>query len=349
MRIPVLDKEKKALMPTSPAKARLLLKAGKARPYWNKLGIFCIILAYSVEPNNQTIIMGIDPGSKFEGYSVTGTKETVLNGMSEAVTHVKKAIEQRMGMRKTRRHRNCRRRKCKSNRLYGRDFLPPSTRARWAAKLRILAQLRKIIPITNIVVEDIKAVTKKGKRRWNCNFSPIEVGKKWFYEQIRNIGLELSIYGGYITKQLRDFYHQKKTPQKSKKTFESHAVDAWCMAASIVGVTEPTEKGIYYWIPLRFHRRQLHRLQPSKGGIRSPYGSTRSHGLKRGTLVDHVKYGRTYVSGMQQKIERISLIDAKTGRRLTQNAKILDLRVLTTIVWRTQFFPSFTKGVSVRG
>ena len=347
MRIPVLDKEKKALMPTTPAKARLLLKTGKARPYWNKLGIFCIILAYSVEPNNQTIVMGIDPGSKFEGYSVTGTRETVLNGMSEAVTHVKKAIEIRRNMRKARRHRNCRRRKCKSNRLGGRNFLPPSTRARWAAKLRILDQLRKIIPITNVVVEDVKAVTKKGKRRWNHNFSPLEVGKKWFYEQIRGMGLELTIFGGYVTKQLRDFYHQKKTPQKSKKAFESHAVDAWVLAAGVVGAIEPSERGIYYWIPLRYHRRQLHRLQPSKGGIRKPYGSTRSYGLKRGTLVDHIKYGRTYVGGMQQKVERVSLVDAKTGRRLTQDAKIPDLRILTTITWRTQFFPSLSEEVSL--
>ena len=347
MRIPVLDKDRKVLMPTTPAKARMLLKTGKARPYWNKLGIFCVILTYSVEPNNQTIVMGIDPGSRFEGYSVTGTKETVLNGMSEAVTHVKKAVEQRRVMRKARRHRNCRRRKCKTNRLGGRNFLPPSTRARWSAKLRILEQLRKIIPITNVVVEDVKAVTKKGKRRWNRNFSPLEVGKNWFYEQIRGMGLELSVFGGYVTKQLRDYYHQKKTPQKSKKTFESHAVDAWVLAAGVAGTKEPTEKGIYYWIPLRFHRRQLHRLQPSKGGIRSPYGSTRSHGLKRGTLVDHVKYGITFVGGMQQNAERVSLVEPKTSRRLTQGAKIPDLRILTTIAWRTQFIPSLLEGVSL--
>ncbi|MCK4526147.1 RRXRR domain-containing protein [candidate division WOR-3 bacterium] len=347
MRIPVLDKDRKVLMPTTPAKARLLLKTGKARPYWNKLGIFCVILTYSIKPNNQTIVMGIDPGSKFEGYSVTGTKETVLNGMSEAVTHVKKAIEQRRGMRKARRHRNCRRRKCRSNHLSGRNFLPPSTRARWAAKLRILEQIRKVIPITNVVVEDVKAVTKKGKRRWNRNFSPLEVGKKWFYNQIRSMGFKLTIFGGYVTKKLRDFFHQKKTPQKSKKTFESHGVDAWVLAAGVAGAIEPTEKGIYYWIPLRFHRRQLHYLQPSKGGIRKPYGSTRSYGLKRGTLVNHVKYGRTYVGGMQQNVERVSVVEARTGIRLTQYAKIHDLRVLTTIAWRTQFIPSFSEGVSL--
>ena len=158
------------------------------------------------------------------------------------------------------------------------------------------------------------------------------------------MGLQLTIFGGYVTKQLRDYYHQKKTSQKSKKTFESHAVDAWVLAAGVIGATKPTEKGIYYWIPLRYHRRQLHYLQPSKGGIRSPYGSTRSYGLKRGTLVKHIKYGRTYVGGMQQNVERVSLVDVKTGIRLTQKAKISDLSVLTTIAWRTQFLPSLMKG-----
>ena len=36
-------------------------------------------------------VVGVDPGSKFEGFSVVGTQDTVLNAMSEAPTHVKKA------------------------------------------------------------------------------------------------------------------------------------------------------------------------------------------------------------------------------------------------------------------
>ena len=44
MRIPVMDAEMRQLMPTIPTRARLLLKNGQASPYWNKLGVFCIIL-----------------------------------------------------------------------------------------------------------------------------------------------------------------------------------------------------------------------------------------------------------------------------------------------------------------
>ncbi len=67
MRVPVVDSEGKPLMPCLPAKARYLIKSGEAKPKRNKLGIFYIQLAYVVEPNNQTLVVGVDPGSSYEG------------------------------------------------------------------------------------------------------------------------------------------------------------------------------------------------------------------------------------------------------------------------------------------
>jgi hypothetical protein len=77
MRVPVLDAEMHPLMPTTSSRARLLLTGGQASAYWNKLGIFCIILKKTVIPNNQPLALGIDPGSSFEGWSVVGAKATV--------------------------------------------------------------------------------------------------------------------------------------------------------------------------------------------------------------------------------------------------------------------------------
>lgn len=136
---------------------------------------------------------------------------------------------------------------------------------------------------------------------------------------------------------LREIFGWKKTKQKSKKWFDSHAVDVWCMAADVTGAEQPTETGLFYWTPTRLNRRQLHMLQPSKGGVCRSQGGTRSHGLKRGTLVEHAEHGLTYIDRMQQKIERVSLHDIVSGKRLTQNAKLPDLRILTTISWRAQF------------
>jgi len=338
MRVPVLDSKRRPLMPCTPKRARHLLNKGKACAYWNKLGVFCIILKREVEPANQPIAVGIDPGSKWEGWSVVGTKDTVLNGMSEAPKHVKDAVEVRKNMRRARRHRLWRREARFNNRQRNKTSLPPSTQARWGAKLRILAQLKKILPISDAVVEDVKASSKKRCKRWNSNFSPIEHGKNWFYDEVKKLGVKLHLRGGYETKELREQFGLKKTSQKDKKTFESHAVDAWVMAASVSGAVKPTWTGLFYWVPIRLHRRQLHAFQPGRDGIRRPYGGTRSMGLSRGTLVKHIKHGLTYIGGTRKG--RVSLHNLRTGKRITQKTNVSDPEILTRVSWRSMLLPA---------
>src|SRR2546428_7732058 len=137
LRIPVVDTRGVALMPCTPAKARHLFKNGKARPKRNKLGLFYVQLCYEQEPDNQPLIVGLDPGSTFEGFSVVGTQDTVLNLMVEAPEHVKDAVETRRTMRRARRFRSWRRPKHVDNRLNRSSRIPPSTRSRWEAKARI--------------------------------------------------------------------------------------------------------------------------------------------------------------------------------------------------------------------
>jgi hypothetical protein len=150
-------------MPCTPPKARALLKASKARPRRNKLGLFYIQLTYEQEPTNQVLVLGIDPGSAFEGYSVVGTQDTVLNLMVEAPTHVKGAVKTRRTMRRARRYRKWRRPARHHNRLARKQRLPPSTRSRWEAKARVVAHLQQILPLSDVVVEDVQAVTRPGQ------------------------------------------------------------------------------------------------------------------------------------------------------------------------------------------
>jgi hypothetical protein len=322
-------------MPCTPARARILLKRGKAVARWNKLGIFYIKLKYPVEPNNQMLAVGVDPGSKFEAESVVGTKDTVLNIMHEAVDWVKEALEQRRQMRRARRYRKTRHRKCRRNRRRKKGWIPPSTKARWDAKLRIIAQLKKIIPISHAVVEDVSAETRKGSKRWNGNFSPIEVGKQYFYSQLRAMGLEVVVKSGDETKRFRESLGLKKISKKSKPVFESQCVDSWCLAAMVTGAKYPSTKSLYYMVPLRWHRRQLHMLQFAKGGMRKRYGGTMSLGLKRGTLVKHVKYGLCYVGGYWGG--GVTLHDLKNGKRLVCRVRREEFRVLTRVAFRPRF------------
>src|SRR5260221_14175298 len=198
MRIPVVDTRGVTLMPCTPAKARHLFQSGKARPKRNKLGLFYVQLCYEQEPDNQPLVVGVDPGSQFEGYSVVGTQDTVLNLMVEAPDHVKNVVEVRRTMRRARRERKWRRPERFDNRLNRKKRIPPSTRSRWEAKARVIAQLKKILPLTDAVVEDVQAVTRKGKgSTWNGSFSPVQVGKEHLYRLLGKMGLTIHLCQGY--------------------------------------------------------------------------------------------------------------------------------------------------------
>jgi hypothetical protein len=199
-----------------------------------------------------------------------------------------------------------------------------------------MAHLMNMLPITDVVVEDVQAVTRKGKGgKWNGAFSPVQVGKAHLYALLTDMGLTLHLCAGYQTKAFRERFGLKKTKSKSQQRFESHAVDSWAMAASVSGACTPTCTRLWYVVPARLHRRQLHRLQASKGGDRKPYGGTRSLGLKWGTVVLHPTYGRCTVGGVDRKRETISLHAYRTNTRLTQGAKVKESRILTWVAWRS--------------
>jgi len=330
-------------MPCTAPKARTLLKSGKARPKRNKLGLFYLQLTYDQEPDNQRLVVGIDPGSSFEGLSVVGTTESVYNLMVDAPTHVKKAVETRRTLRRARRFRLWRRPCRFQNRLTGTHRLPPSTRSRWEAKARVVRHLASILPLTDVAVEDVQASTRLGLGgRWNTAFSAVQVGKEHLYRLLKGQGLILHLYTGIVTNQLRQQYGLPKTHQKDAQTFSSHAVDARVLAAATSGAHAPTCTRLWYVVSVQLHRRQLHRLQPEKGGLRLPYGGTRSLGFSRGTIVRHSKYGLCTIGGADRKKHRVSLHAYKTNRRLTQAAKPAECHQFTRVAFRTWLVPRTT-------
>lgn len=341
-KIPVIGKTGKPLMPCSYWRCQKLIESGRALRRF-KAGIFYIQLVDREKGNVQEVVVGIDPGSKREGFTVKSESHTYLNVLVSAVTWVKSNVQARREMRRGRRFRNTPYRKCRWNRSIGN--LPPSTKARWSCKLRILDILAKLYPIKFVVVEDIKAKTWKGAKKWNISFSPLEVGKKWFYEQIENRGFELDLKQGWETKELRDSMQLKKVKEKLKDVFEAHNVDSWVLANwKVGGHTKPDNTSLLKMEPIQFHRRQLHALQFIKGGIRRNYGSTLSLGVKRGSLVKHKKYGIVYVGGTSKG--RVSLHHPKNGNRVAQNGKIEDMVLLCYNYWRTAFLPCLKSGVS---
>lgn len=318
-------------MPCHAARARELVRKGRAVRRFDR-GLFYIRLLDRETGDTQPIAVGIDPGSKKEAFTIKSESHTYLNIQADAVTWVSNVEKTSTQMRRSRRTRKCPYRKCRLNRNINKLFLPPSTRARWGWKLRLCNWLFRYYPIEMFVVEDISAISKQSQRRWNRSFSPLEVGKHWFYSELKKLA-ETTTLKGYETKSLRDVAGLGKSTQKMSDKFDAHCVDSWVLANNWVGGhIVPDNISILYIIPLRFHRRQLHRLQPGKDGVRSPYGGTQSMGFKRGSWVRHPKYGVCYVGGNSGG--RISLHRLQDGKRFTQVAKPKDCKFLTTASWR---------------
>lgn len=336
MFVPVVDRKQRPLMPTTPARARRWIHQGKATPFW-KGGVFCVRL--NQEPADrqmQSIAVGIDPGSKKEALVVKSAAHTFINVQADAVTWVKDAVATRSQMRRTRRYRKTPYRQPRAHRLRNTKKLPPSTKARWQWKPRLCRWLCRLFPITDFIVEDIKAATK-GKRRWDGSFSPLEVGKQWFYQELGKIA-PTQTRQGWETKHLRDSLGLKKSKQKLAETFSAHCVDAWVLAYAVVGgASTPENMRLLCLTPLQWHRRQLQRLQPEAGGKRKPYGGTRSLSFTRGTLVKHPKYGLAYVGGTMDG--RLSLHALPDGKRLTQQAKEYVCQSRTILRWRARLLP----------
>ncbi len=83
---PVFDSENRPLMPTKTQRAIRWVKSGKATPFYKK-GVWCVRL--NAEPcaqNYQPIAIGLDPGSKREGFTVK-SKAAELLAMVLSVAH----------------------------------------------------------------------------------------------------------------------------------------------------------------------------------------------------------------------------------------------------------------------
>lgn len=341
--VPVTNRQGIPVMPCSEKRARKMLEKGQAKAMWKNQIFYIQLLKNPSDSKYQDVTIGIDPGSKKEGITVATDTKVVLNITTEAVTHVKDVVETRKNLRRARRNRNTPYRVCRFNRVIGN--IPPSTKARWDQKLRILSLLQKIIPITVLNVEDVSAVTKKGKRKWNKSFSRLEVGKQYFRESIKSKSLMLHETQGFETKNQRDLRGFKKTKKKLENVWEAHCVDSHALCEIATGTEIKPFKGMYTFENFCFSRRQLHVQNFSKGGLRKEYGRTVSLGIARGSLVTHRKFGLSHVGGSSKG--RISL-HSLSGKRLTQSSKKEDLTVLTINKWRTQFLPHVNVGVSLR-
>src|SRR5215813_9635048 len=163
MKVAVLDTTKKPLAPTTPPRARLLLKKGKAAVF--RRYPFTIILKREIEnPTTPELNIKIDPGSKNTGVTILNqqTGEVVFSAEIEhRGQRVKSKLDARRALRRGRRNRKTRYRKPRfDNRTRPKGWLPPSLESlvrnvySWARRLGLA------YPITGLVMELVKFDTQ---------------------------------------------------------------------------------------------------------------------------------------------------------------------------------------------
>ena len=155
----VLNKHGKPLMPCTPGKARRLLKQGKAKVVC--MTPFTIQLLYGSSGYKQDVTAGIDAGYKTVGYSAVTAKRELIAGELELRDDIKRLLEKRREYRRARRSRKWYRKPRFDNRKRKDGWLPPSLEHKLESHIRLIERLKRILPITRVVVEVASFDTQK--------------------------------------------------------------------------------------------------------------------------------------------------------------------------------------------
>jgi len=319
-RVPVVNQRNEPLMPTMVFRAKRWVKSGRATPFW-KMGIWCVRMNEEVGEEKQEVVVGVDPGLKREAFTVKSSAHTYINIQTDAINWITGKLSSRKSARKFRRYRKTPYRKCRRNRSK-KNLSSPSIKARWDFKISIVKNIKKLYPIIKIIIENLKVPSRAGQANWNRAFSPLQSGKKQAYLEFTKLN-ELVLISGLQTSKLRKIYGLAKIYDKLSDKFEAHCVDSWVIANSVCE-GKLDNRQILRIIPIQFHKRQLHVVNPTKNGIRKLYGSTRTSIFKRGTIVRHKKYGKCCIGGYQKK--GITLYKLNSLNRISRIAKIEDCK-----------------------
>jgi len=352
VRVPVVSASGEPLMPCRPSKARKLLARNLAEKRWNRLGQFYLRLKFdpkSESNRGQHVCLAIDTGSKWDGMAVVTKKQVLTTAELVLPSGIAEKLETRRRMRRMRRYRNTpHRAKRFDNRRRPEGWLAPSQKAKVDFRIKIVDDLCKIYPIDRFAVEDVRF--NHYRKRWEKFFSTVEIGKVKFYGHLRKLG-DLRLYSGVETAEWREKLNLPKNSRKSALEWDAHASDAVAIGCAEMGCDSPVPPEFWVWKRFQNARRQLHRFEPEKGGIRRRYGGSMSVSpFKKGDAV--IWRGRlARVGGYMDEGISLHAFTLK-NKRITQAAKPEDcMRLFNQSIFykqeTPQFLPSLKEGVSL--
>ncbi|MBZ0275499.1 MAG: HNH endonuclease [Anaerolineae bacterium] len=163
-RVLVIDKHRQPLMPCHPARARELLRKGKAAVY--RRYPFTIILTEREGGDVQPVAFKADPGSKQTGMALVADfkrgKRLIWAGVLEhRGQQIKNALESRRALRRSRRQRHTRYLPARfDNRRRPAGWLPPSLQSRIENIWTWLCRLNRICPLDSVSQELVRFDTQ---------------------------------------------------------------------------------------------------------------------------------------------------------------------------------------------
>ncbi|MBU7585085.1 MAG: RRXRR domain-containing protein [Nostoc sp. TH1S01] len=365
-RVPVLSLNGNPLMPTTPARVKKWIKAGKAVGKRNKVGVFYVQLL--CEPSGyetQEIVVGTDRGKAFTGIAFQTKLATIalfhacLPGFykSKKISKDRQSVTGKMAKRAELRHirrgqrinrkvpfnlRNHRQKRFSNRRQ---NKLPPSVRANREMELRILTEMSKILPLTEIRDESCGGNYKKN----GFGISPVTVGQEWFRLQASKIAVVVEI-DSLDTGKYRDHLGLVKNKKdKSEQSAETHANDAIALASTAfieykkfhtasshghhwIGECKVTKAPFIVVTRPKLFRRKLHQENYLKGGVLKRQGGTITpFCFRSGDYVQIQKKGeviRGWVGGFTNsgKTKNISVYDhnwLRTGQFNPHSVKLI--------------------------
>lgn len=212
----VISKQGIPLMPTTPRKARLLLKAGRAKCAHRTP--FTIKLLYETTTYTQPLTLGVDTGSGTIGSAVVDETGNVVY-LSEVVIRndVSTKMTRRAKYRRNRRNRKTRYRKPRwLNRRNSirTDRFSPTMNSKFNSHEKEIRFVKSLLPITRLILETATFDPHALK-------NPDVLKNKWLYQRGANYGFSNSKAFALD----RDTYKCQRCKGKSKdKRLEVHHI-----------------------------------------------------------------------------------------------------------------------------
>jgi len=159
LKVAVLDTNKQPLAPCHPAMARKLLSRGEAAVF--RRAPFTILLEREVsDVQTPDLQLKIDPGSKVTGIAIVNQQTGEVISATE-IEHrgqaIKKSLDARRVLRRSRRNRKTRYRKPRfNNRRRPEGWLPPSLESRVENVYTWTRRLGRVYPIKSVAMELVK-------------------------------------------------------------------------------------------------------------------------------------------------------------------------------------------------